>query len=348
VRQRYLVDLLRRLAPFLTVFGGVYVAASLGFWYLESGRVDLLDSFYWAIVSLSTVGYGDFVPTTETARAFVIVVLFIQIFLGGYLLSVIVGVVSEESQKRLLGTLGTDMKDHSVVLGYGPVGKVAVRDLLIDGLQVGVIAENAEEVPNIHILAPASRLYVTYGNPAEVEMLKRANVPEAHSVIVACADDTTSLIAALNVRTLAPKARIVVSVSRPELKTTLETAGVTYVASPAEMGGRICANAAFQPEVALALEDLSEEGNGADIREYVLSAATPVSTHGLLEAEALVRQHTGCLIVGAARPGADGNFVTSLNPPESWKFQPGDAIMVLGLTENQERFKKWIRAPQGR
>lgn len=347
-RRRLLQDLLPRLAPFLAVFSGVYVAASLGFFYLEAGRVGLLDSFYWAAVSLSTVGYGDFVPTTETARTFVIAVLFVQIFLGGYLLSVIVTVVGEESQKRLLGTLGTDLQQHTVVLGYGPVGKTCVRELLVDEQQVAVVTEHAEDVPNIHSLARVERLFVTYGNPADVEILKRANVPQAHSVVVCCEDDTTTLIAALNVRTLAPQARIVVSVSRPELKTTLQTAGVTYVASPAEMGGRLCANAAFQPEVANALEDLSEEGDGADIREYLLSATTPLATQGLRDAEALVRGATGCLVVGAAQRRPDGTYAMLLNPSDDWRFHPGDGILVMGTTENQKRFHRWIGVDPGR
>jgi Trk K+ transport system NAD-binding subunit len=213
---------------------------------------------------------------------------------------------------------------------------------------VAVVTERSEDVPNIHSLAKEDRLFVTYGNPADVAILERANVPSAHSVVVCCEDDTTTLIAALNVRTLAPKVRIVVSVGRPELKTTLETAGVTYVASPAEMGGRLCANAAFQPEVANALEDLSEEGDGADIREYVLTESTPVSAQALRDAESLVRKETGCLIVGAAQRLPDGEFKMLLNPGDAFRFRPGDGILVMGTTENQRRFRRWIGVDAGR
>jgi voltage-gated potassium channel len=347
-RRRFILDLLRRLAPFLAVFAGVYTVASVGFFVLEAGRVNLLDSFYWGAATLSTVGYGDFVPTSEVARSFAIVVLFTQIFLGGYLFSVIVGVVGEESQKRLLGTLGTDLKDHTVVLGYGSVGRACVRELLLAEQQIAVVAEHQEDVANIRSLRDGRGPYATYGSPADTDILKRANVESAHSVVVCAEDDTTTLIAALNVRNLSPTVRIVVSVNRPELKTTLRAAGVTYVASPGDMGGRLCASAAFQPEVANAIEDLSEAGDGADIREYMLTNRTPISSQTLRDAEALVRQQTGCLVVGGAVRGPNGDFEAVLNPPDTLVFRPGDGILVMGTNENHLRFRKWIGVSQGR
>jgi voltage-gated potassium channel len=347
-RTRFLAELLRRIAPFVGVFLGVYLAASVGFYLLEAGRIGLLDSFYFGIASLSTVGYGDFVPTNPTAKLFTISLLFTQIFLGGYLFSVIVGIVSDESQKRLLGTLGTDLKQHTVVLGYGAVGRATVRELLLGKQQVAVVAERSEEVPNLRALATPDRLFATYGAPSDPAILERANVGSAHSVVVCTDDDTTTLIAALNVRNLAPSARIVVSVTRPELRTTLRAAGVTYVASPGDMGGRLCASAAFQPEVAHAIEDLSEAGDGADIREFLLTETTPLSRQRLPEAELLVRRETGCLLVGGARRLPTGEFETVLNPPDSFTFRPGDGVLVLGTNPNHERFRRWIGVPQGR
>ena len=347
-RRRFLRELLGRIAPFLAVFVSVYVFASIGFYLLEAGRVGFLDSFYWGIASLSTVGYGDVIPTNGAAKLFTIGVLFTQIFLGGYLFSVIVGIVSDESQKRLLGTLGTELRDHTVVLGYGPVGRSAVRELLYGEQRVAVVAERVEDVANLHALAGLDRLFATYGSPADVAILDRANVRGAHSVVVCTEDDTTTLIAALNVRNIAPKVRIVVSVMRPELKSTFQGAGVTYVTSPADLGGRLCASAAFQPEVANAIEDLSEAGEGADIREFLLTDRTPLATQRLRDAEAIIRTETGCLLIGIARRGASGEYATHLNPGDEWTLQPGDGILVLGTNANHQRFHRWIGIAQGR
>lgn len=348
LRRRYLAEVVRRITPLLVVFGSVYIASSILFYFFEGGTQSLFTSFYWGIVTLSTVGYGDVVPTNTIARSLTIVVLFIQIFILAWLISVVTTTVTAEHQKRVLGLLGTDMKNHIVVLGYSPVGRAAVRELLAQDQRVAVVAQNAEEVPNVRALAPEEVLYVTYGNPAERDILLRANVPEAHSAIICTADDSQNMIAALNVRSLAPSVRIVVSVNHPDLRETLESAGVTYVASPSDMGGRLCAAAAFEPDVAHALEELSAGDVRSDIQEYVLGERTHLTGSAFDPAALEVRRETGCLLVGYARRGADGRFVTYVDPPADVVLRPGDAVVLLGTLENTKRFRHWFGVDQGR
>jgi voltage-gated potassium channel len=349
-RFAYTRLLFRRLWKFLAAYAAVLVVAASGFYLLESysGWNDVLNSFYWAMVTLSTIGYGDIVPNNPDARLFVTGVAAVEVFLTAYLVSVVITVVQETAQHRLLGTLGTDFKDHIVVLGYSAVGQAAVRELLADEQKVALVTEDSTEVAHLHSLASDQQLFVTYGPPGEPEILKRVNVPVAHSVIVCTGEDTTTLVAALNVRALNPKIRIVVSVNRTELKTTLKSAGVTYVASPADMGGRLCADAAFRPEVANMVEDLTSTAFGADMEEFILTATTPISTQTLPEAEVAVRKASDCLVIGYARRGADGEYVTVLNPPSTFRFQPMDALIVVGTLENLHKMQRWIGVPQGR
>jgi Trk K+ transport system NAD-binding subunit len=346
-RSRFLREIVRRVWKFVALFAGVYISAAVLFYLLQPNET-LGSSFYWAITTLSTVGYGDIVPTTSYARAMTTVLLFGQIFLGGYLISVITSTVISESQKEALGTLGTDLRGHIVVLGYSAVGRSAVRELLIQEQPIAVVTETAEEVANVKALRAANSLYVTYGPAAEIDILRRANVPLAHAVIVCTTDDATNMIAALNARQLAPAARIVVSVSRPELRDTLRAAGVTYVASPSDMGGRLCASAAFETDVAAAMEDISAADVQSDMQEYLLTSRTPISAQTMEEAEHLARQASGALVIGFARPQPGGDYVTTLNPPGSTRLAPGDAVIVLGQIPNLRKFRQWFGTDQGR
>ncbi len=347
VRRRYLLDLLRQILPFLVLFGAVYVAVSVLFYLLEPGTT-FFTSFYWAITTLSTVGYGDVVPTTTPTRLVAMGAMFIQIFLLGYLISVITTAVTSEQEKRASGILGTDMKRHVVVLGYGGVGRAAVRELLAQEQTVAVIAERAEDVPIIRALAPESDLYVTYGPPGERDILVRANVPNAQSVIVCTDDDAANMIAALNVRALAPTVRVIASISRAELRDTLRAAGVTFVTSPADMGGRLCASAAFEPDVADALDDLTQGEIRADVQEYRITETTPISHQTFGEAEKVVRDASGCLLIGYAHPDGAGEFAAEVNPETSVRLAPGHALLLIGTLANVRRFRKWYGIDQGR
>ncbi|MGA7922684.1 MAG: potassium channel protein [Thermoplasmata archaeon] len=348
VRRRFILRILGRIWKFLAAFGGVYVASAVAFFYAEMPHLTLFNSFYWGIVTISTAGYGDIVPTNPTAKVVAMATLFTQIFLLAYLISVIASTVTDEAERRALGTLGTDMKGHIVVVGYTGVGQAAVRELLIQDQTVAVITERPEDVAHIRSLAPDRRLFATYGPPAETTMLERVNVAQAHSVIICTSDDATNMIATLNVRSLAPEVRVVVAVSRPELRTTLQTAGVTYVASPSDLGGRMCAAAAFEPDVANALEDVTAADVRSDMQEYVLRASGPLSGTSFGESEKVVRASTGCLLVGYARPNAAGDFETLLAPPETDRLAAGDAVLIIGTIANTKRFRTWFGVDQGR
>ncbi len=348
LRRKYARDLFGRIAPFLIIFAAVYVSTSVIFYLLEGRSISLFLSFYWAITTLSTVGYGDIVPNNTYARIDAMAAMFIQIFLLGYLISVIATTVTTEQQKRSLGLLGTDLKDHVVVLGYSAVARSAIRELLAQDQKVAVVVEAQEDVPNVRTLASEARLYVTYGLPGEREILLRANLPSAHSVIVCTTDDATNMIAALNARAVAPHIRVVVSISRPELRDTLRAAGVTFVASPADMGGRLCAAAAFEPDVADALDDLTQGDVRADVQEYQITESTPISRMRYGDAERKIREVSGCLLIGYARPDGAGEYSANINPETSIDLRPGDALILIGTIPNVHRFRQWYGIDQGR
>lgn len=340
--------LLRRLSRFLAAYVSLIVAAGVGFYLIETPNYDLLTSMYWAVVTIATVGYGDVVPHNDLGKEFTIGVILIAVFLTAYLISIIISVVGDEQEKRSLGMLGTDFVGHVIVLGYTGVGRTAVRELLAAGEKVAVVTADANEVPSLRTLAPENRLFVTYYAAGDPQLLDRLNVGAAQAVVICTDDDTTNLVTALTTRQSAPSVRLVVAIGRSELRPTLRSAGVTYVATPNETSGRLLANAAYRPDVVRALEGLASSEYGVDIGEYVLHERSPISTQTFEEADALVRAHCRGILIGYARPRATGEYGTVLNPPSTFRFQPGDALLVLGTLDNLRQLEAWLGIVQGR
>lgn len=365
---RTLRETLQRTWKIILVVAIVYVALSLAFYWAETTQtctvslnegqlcvnghdpISLGDAMWWGIVTLSTVGYGDIIPHTELGRALGAGLMVFQIGFLGYLLTIVIGAVTETRLKVLTGSLGTDMRGHIVVGGWSNVGKAAVRELRASGQKVAVIANNQEDISSIRTHGNDDEIFACLGEITNEETLRRAGIEDAFAVIFCVNDDTENLIAALNVRTLFPKVRVVASVKRTELRRTLRGAGVTYVASPDDMGGRLCSSAAFRPDIALAVEDLTTATYGADIQEYAIHPGSPVANLPLPQAEQKIREASNCLIIGVARPSKEPGeeFTTTINPPPTTRLEAGQYLLVLGSLDNLDRFAKWYGIPQGR
>ena len=73
VRSLFLLDVLRDRdsRPVLTWALTTLLLGTLVYSWIEGWN--LLDSLYFSVISLATIGYGDLVPTTQPGRAFTIV-----------------------------------------------------------------------------------------------------------------------------------------------------------------------------------------------------------------------------------------------------------------------------------
>ena len=146
----------------MVVYSGIYVVAAFAFWYTDVAAdgthlVSLYNSFYWCIVTLGTVGYGDIVPTTTQAKNVTMIVIVTQIFLLGFLISAVVSTVTEQAQQQSLGLYGTTLHDHFVVIGDTPVGAAAVCGAVGQGPKGGRgHRQGRDDVPKI--LARTNRI----------------------------------------------------------------------------------------------------------------------------------------------------------------------------------------------
>jgi len=235
-----------------------------GYRDVNNDGLTLLDCFYYAVVSLSTTGYGDITPVTPDARLVNILiitparVLFLIILVGTTL-----EVLTDQYRNSLrVSRWRRKLKDHVIVCGYGTKGRAAVSALLETGYDKSriVIVENREEALR---QAAANGLVAIEGNATRSAVLNQADVKNCKTVIIATDSDEASVLITLTVRQLTGgQVRIIAAVREQENAALLKQSGAHHVIVSSATAGRLLGLTTTTPPLIDVVEDLLTPGQG--------------------------------------------------------------------------------------
>ncbi len=209
----------------------------------------LTDALYFAVVTSSTVGYGDIAPTPESEAAKLFALSAIVLGTSSFALALgsVLGPAIQDRISRALGTM-TDsqlelLEDHVLVLGYGDLTE-PILDELHDLSEFVVVTDDAE-----HATALQQRdVPVLTADPSDEEPQLRAGIERSRAVVAATQDDARDALAILTARQLRPDVRIVAAATDRENVKKLRRAGADSVISPAVIGGHMLVQSALGEE----------------------------------------------------------------------------------------------------
>lgn len=239
-----------------------------GYHDAADGKVGLLDAVYYATVTLSTTGYGDITPYADGARLTNVVlvtplrVLFLIILVGTTL-----EVLTERTREDFrLKRWRTNLRDHTVVVGFGTKGRSAIQTLCATGLSKEqiVIVDPASKVIEI---ANAEGFTGVLGDATRSDVLLRAELQKARQIIIATQRDDTAVLVALTARQLNRGAKIVAAVREEENAPLLRQSGADAVITSASAAGRLLGLSVLSPSAGTVMEDLIQQGSGLDLVE---------------------------------------------------------------------------------
>jgi voltage-gated potassium channel len=233
-----------------------------------TGKVGLIDSFYYTTVTLSTTGYGDIAPVTQGARlinAFVITPLRIAflVLLIGTTLEVL---ASQGRDMFRVARWRKKMGHHVVVVGYGTKGRSAVETLINNGQDrdsIVIVDPGSTALAEAH----ADGLAVVTGDATRREVLRRAGVAEADQIIITTDRDDSNVLATLTVRQLNPDAWIVASVREQENASLMKQSGANSVITSSDAVGRLLGLSSLSPTLGSVMQDLLTYGEGLEVAE---------------------------------------------------------------------------------
>ncbi|MGH3913462.1 MAG: potassium channel family protein [Pseudonocardiaceae bacterium] len=228
-----------------------------GYRDVNEDGLTLLDCVYYATVSLSTTGYGDITPASQTARLVnVLVITPLRVLFLIVLVGTTLEVLTERSRQAWkIQRWRRRVNDHVVVVGYGTKGRSAVSSLVTDDEEpVDVVVVDTD--PSALKAATARGLVTVNGNGTRSDVLRLAGVARARAVVIATNRDDAAVLVTLTARELAPHAYIVAAVRERENVHLLRQSGADSVVVSSETAGRLLGMATKTPVVVELVEDL--------------------------------------------------------------------------------------------
>ena len=216
----------------LFIYGiiGSYVIMGLNF----------VDSVYYAVITMATVGYGDYIPTTGIQKIFATTLALAGVALLAYVFNIM---LTSFQERMVLFSKGArkmklieKMDDYYILCGYGRVGKVVLDELVERNQNVIVIDKNEEITESIK--ETDSLIVLQKDATDNDDLISKLAGEKCRSVIICTGDDVINIFIVLTIRETNPDAWIVTRASRMENVSRLKKAGANKVVSPEVIGGQ--------------------------------------------------------------------------------------------------------------
>jgi voltage-gated potassium channel len=312
----------------------LFLAGTIGYAAIEGWPV--FDAFYMTVITLTTVGYGETHPLSNSGRAFTIALLLSGVFVLLYAATEVVrGVVSGEVRKALgrqiMERALAELKDHFIVCGYGRMGRRVGAEFSAAALPFVVIDRGAASLEGFdvpHGIALA-------GDATSDDVLLRAGVRRARALVTVLASDADNLYITMSARLLNDRLFIVARAESEAAEQKLVRAGANRVVSPYAIGGFQVAQAVLRPtvvdfiELATAAEHLELQ-----LEEVQITPRSPLA--GTTLKNSRLRQDRGIIIVAIKRRSGQMAY----NPPADAVMEAGDILITLGHREQLDHLDR--------
>jgi voltage-gated potassium channel len=306
---------------------GVMVVGTIG--YLSFGMT-FTDAVYQTITTVTTVGFRELQDFTPLEKWFTIAIIVTGVSTVLYTFTLAVQVVVDGELRNFLGrrfmNRGISKLDgHTIVCGWGRVGRAVADDLHEAGHAVVVVDIDDERITNL--------AYPTVVGDATLDStLRAAGLERAGALVAALEGDAENLFVTLSARAIRPDLFIVARARQDESVPKLANAGADRVVNPQELGAARMASFVARPNVAEFVDVVMHERSlEFRMQEFEVTPGSPMA--GMTLREANLRKETGVLILAMRR--TDGTFTT--NPDPGMVIEPHQILIAVGTDDDIAR-----------
>ncbi|MNX93486.1 Cyclic nucleotide-gated potassium channel [compost metagenome] len=298
------------------------------------------NAVWWAVVTVTTVGFGDVVPLTAGGKLVGILLMF-----GGmFLIALFAGVISQTLVSQLLvlreeRVRMSGLVDQIVICGWNRNGPLLLEELALRyACRLSRIVVFANEDPPEGFDA---RFTFVKGDPTKESECDKVRMDVATSVLIIAdnperdpsASDAKTVLTAFAIRSYERKLsergivrrqplHISAEVIDSQNAAILQTAGVDEIIQSARLSCSLLAHSAGAPETGQVFYDLLTHPDQQLTRIPLTIPAD--GSNRFFEIGSAFKRREEALAIGLVRKGA-----LMLNPPADTLVQEGDELLVL-------------------
>jgi len=267
LREEGVIDLL--VVLWIILFIGGIAVFLLDYSSNDRQITNVFDAFYWAWVTMTTVGFGDMTPVTPAARVAASIMMFFSMALISFFTATISSIFVARKIREGKGLEKLNYHDHYIICGWNDLADELLESLLKQDNEghtpIVLINELTEdEIDAWRSKLNASHLGFVRGDYTQDQVLNKASVSKAKAVLLlpnliraseAEADEKTAL-ATYSIKALAPKTKVYAYILHYENKSKLRRAKADGIIIADEFGPYLGATQLHTPGIPAFLSEV--------------------------------------------------------------------------------------------
>ncbi len=311
------------------LFISIFIIATFGITitFIEPNKFpSFFDGIWWAIITTSTVGYGDYVPDTFLGKLTAILLIFIGVgFISTYFVALATTAVSKQNA-FLEGKSTYKGDNHIVIIGWNERSKALIKSLILEHSKASITLIDASLEKN----PMPDSIHFIHGNPNLDETLIMANIAGADKVMITSDQgkdelhaDMNSILTLLAVKGLNPTVSCIVEILKTEQVSNAKRAGADQIMETNSLTSFVMHSSLSSQDTMITFLDLLNQFKEKKLeivplqdREFQKNIDyITLSSHLLKE---------GKLLLGVKREGH-----TFFNPTAAFPIKAGDKVIVI-------------------
>lgn len=303
--------------------------------FFESGSEDsniksMYDALWYSLVTLSTVGYGDFYPVTPRGKIMAIVLVIGSLGVLSYIVGQISLLITSYMEKKKTGQFGTKLNNHFVIIGWDDFSKQVANQIVKAGHKIAIITNSKNDVDLIRESYPNDQVFVLFADYDNYDALSKTNIEKCSKVFINFDDDSKTLIHIINIQKRYKNLKFVVILNSQDLKDTFRSVGVTFIVSKNEIASKLVASYIFEPDAAFLTEDIMEtslEGDDHDIVQFKVIAENPFMAKKYEEVFLEMKKTYNSVLLGISKANQD--YKVLKNPEHNCLVEDNDYLILM-------------------